>query len=314
MASPLAERPERLRAALQSAVRFAPVGARAVRRTVRRVLARARRAERACRIDAEALAARSPRRFEHGPGADDATAGAVPTSAARRAAKTRPPEGGGRAAAARRRTRRCRRRTSQRSRASGSAPRPLELAERLRARDAGAAHAARARAAARRGGSTCARRSGSASRMAASRSTSSSAGASSSRCASSCCSTPPARWSPTSRSSPASCTPSRRSFRAVRGVPVSYPARACLLGAERARSGARARPARADGGRRRRRHQDRRVPGGVQSRGTRKRVIHSRTCVMILSDGYDTGAPELLAVGDAATCGGAASGSSGSIR
>jgi|HubBroStandDraft_5_1064220.scaffolds.fasta_scaffold46378_2 uncharacterized protein with von Willebrand factor type A (vWA) domain len=26
-----------------------------------------------------------------------------------------------------------------------------------------------------------------------------------------------------------------------------------------------------------------------------KRVIHSRTCVMILSDGYDTGAPELLA-------------------
>jgi uncharacterized protein with von Willebrand factor type A (vWA) domain len=26
-----------------------------------------------------------------------------------------------------------------------------------------------------------------------------------------------------------------------------------------------------------------------------RRVIHSRTCVMILSDGYDTGAPELLA-------------------
>jgi uncharacterized protein with von Willebrand factor type A (vWA) domain len=28
-----------------------------------------------------------------------------------------------------------------------------------------------------------------------------------------------------------------------------------------------------------------------------RRVIHSRTCVMILSDGYDTGAPELLAAG-----------------
>jgi uncharacterized protein with von Willebrand factor type A (vWA) domain len=26
-----------------------------------------------------------------------------------------------------------------------------------------------------------------------------------------------------------------------------------------------------------------------------RRVIHSRTCVMILSDGYDTGAPEMLA-------------------
>jgi uncharacterized protein with von Willebrand factor type A (vWA) domain len=26
-----------------------------------------------------------------------------------------------------------------------------------------------------------------------------------------------------------------------------------------------------------------------------KRVIHSRTCVMILSDGYDTGSPDLLA-------------------
>ena len=26
-----------------------------------------------------------------------------------------------------------------------------------------------------------------------------------------------------------------------------------------------------------------------------KRAIHSRTCVMILSDGYDTGPPEVLA-------------------
>ena len=54
----------------------------------------------------------------------------------------------------------------------------------------------------------------------------------------------------------------------VRGVPVSYQACACLVGAERARSGARARPARADGGRRRRRDEDRRMPDRLQSRGT----------------------------------------------
>ena len=44
-----------------------------------------------------------------------------------------------------------------------------------------------------------------------------------------------------------------------------------------------------------------------------RRVIHSRTCVMILSDGYDTGAPELLEAAMRAL-GGGADASSGSIR
>ena len=45
-----------------------------------------------------------------------------------------------------------------------------------------------------------------------------------------------------------------------------------------------------------------------------RRVIHSRTCVMILSDGYDTGAPDVARGGDARPCAAAASASSGSIR
>jgi uncharacterized protein with von Willebrand factor type A (vWA) domain len=32
----------------------------------------------------------------------------------------------------------------------------------------------------------------------------------------------------------------------------------------------------------------------VSDRWHARRVIHSRTCVLILSDGYDTGAPDLL--------------------
>ena len=44
-----------------------------------------------------------------------------------------------------------------------------------------------------------------------------------------------------------------------------------------------------------------------------RRVIHSRTCVMILSDGYDTGAPEVLAARCAQAGASAAGASSGSI-
>ena len=50
------------------------------------------------------------------------------------------------------------------------------------------------------------------------------------------------------------------------------------------------------------------------NRAHAQRVIHSRTCVMIFSDGYDTGEPALLAAGDARACARAADASSGSIR
>ena len=44
-----------------------------------------------------------------------------------------------------------------------------------------------------------------------------------------------------------------------------------------------------------------------------KRVLNSRSCVMILSDGYDTGSPEALAR-EMRHFGGAAAASSGSTR
>ena len=45
-----------------------------------------------------------------------------------------------------------------------------------------------------------------------------------------------------------------------------------------------------------------------------RRVINSRTAVIIVSDGYDTGEPERLGGRDARACGGAAGASSGSTR
>ena len=50
----------------------------------------------------------------------------------------------------------------------------------------------------------------------------------------------------------------------VEAYPLPHAARACVFGAERAQSAARARPAVADGAGRRRRHADRRLPRGVQ--------------------------------------------------
>ena len=70
MSSPMAERPERLRAAMRSLF--------ASRRTelarfdeLFDAFWRGRGVKSAVKISAEALAARSPRRFEQGPGADD---------------------------------------------------------------------------------------------------------------------------------------------------------------------------------------------------------------------------------------------------
>ena len=45
----------------------------------------------------------------------------------------------------------------------------------------------------------------------------------------------------------------------------------------------------------------------------RARIVHSRTAVVIVSDGYDTGEPALLSAA-LAPCGGAPAASSGSIR
>ncbi|HLX99923.1 MAG TPA: hypothetical protein VKR62_14590, partial [Roseiarcus sp.] len=68
MLSPMAERPERLRAAMRTL--FASRRAELARfDELFDAFWRGRGVRRAVRIDAEALAARSPRRFQHGPGA-----------------------------------------------------------------------------------------------------------------------------------------------------------------------------------------------------------------------------------------------------
>jgi uncharacterized protein with von Willebrand factor type A (vWA) domain len=68
MTSPMAERPERLRAAMRTL--FASRRAELARfDELFDAFWRGRGVKRAIRIDAEALAARSPRRFQHGPGA-----------------------------------------------------------------------------------------------------------------------------------------------------------------------------------------------------------------------------------------------------
>ena len=64
---------------------------------------------------------------------------------------------------------------------------------------------------------------------------------------------------------------------------------------------------------RRRRHARSATASPTSTAGTRARVIHSRTCVMIVSDGYDTGPPERLAA-EMSGCDAAAAASSGSTR
>src|SRR6185312_3677056 len=84
MTSPMAERPERLRAAMRTL--FASRRSELARfDELFDAFWRGRGVKRAIRIDAEALAARSPRRFQHGPGAhgpppDSRQIGAAPGS------------------------------------------------------------------------------------------------------------------------------------------------------------------------------------------------------------------------------------------
>ena len=146
MAGPLAERPEGLRAAIAGPVRVAPLGPRAVRRPLRRLLARARGEE-----------PRQDRRR----GAGRPLAPALPAWARRE----RSPSGAGphrRRPRARRRRRGRRRPAGRRVRARGDveeghrgvrgragARRGRRDRRTLRARDARQAHAARARAPAR---------------------------------------------------------------------------------------------------------------------------------------------------------------------
>ena len=175
--SPMAERPDRLRVAMRTLF--------VSRRTeigrfdeLFDAFWRGRGVKRAVKIDAEAVAARSPRRFQHGPNADERRQepthiGGAPLP------KALPPMGAG-DMEARRRRRQCPGRTSRRSSARGSAPKPPSSPNGLRGSCGRGSPVASARA----GGaedSTCARRSGSASPMAASRSNSNSAGARSSR-------------------------------------------------------------------------------------------------------------------------------------
>ena len=218
MSSPMAERPERLRAAMRAL--FASRRSDLARfDELFDAFWRGRGVKSVVRIDAEALAARSPRRFQHGPGASDprrepTRIGEGPLARGRRqltAAGDR---------AARRRRRRCRRRTS-RLRGRAGARRSRRARRTLRARDARQAHASRAGAPARPAARPA--RDDPAQRRPRRRTArpqvppaQDQAAADSSRC-----STPPARWSPTSRSSPASCTPSRRSF--------ANPRRSCFI-------------------------------------------------------------------------------------
>ena len=274
IASPLADRPEGLRA-----------GMRALFASRRSDLARfdelfdafwrARGVKSVVRIDAEALAARSPRRFQHGPGGERPPAGADPH---RRRPRARGRRRGRRRAARRRVRARGDVEEGHRGlRGRAGARRGAEIAERLRARDARPAHAARARAptrpAARPAGDDPAQRRP---RRRADRPQ-----------------VPPAQ---------AQAAAARRAARRlrldgalcrllhplparghpgvsrVRGLPLPHPARACFVGAERAQSGARARSACADGGGRRRRHQDRRVPDRLQpeARQARHPFAHLR--------------------------------------
>ena len=167
------------------------------------------------------------------------------------------------------------------------------LAEQL-ARAMRARLTRRERARAKGRGSTCARRSVARSRAAASRSTSSSGSARPSPCASSRCSTPRDRWSSMFPYSRASCMRSRR--RSASRKPISS-IRAWRMSRRRCASGI---PQRA---------LDRLslmaagVGGGTKigdclaefNRLHANRALNSRTCVMIFSDGYDTGDPERLA-------------------
>ena len=116
-----------------------------------------------------------------------------------------------------------------------------------------------------------------------------------------------------SRSSAASCTPSLRSFAKSEAF-LFHTRLAHVSSALKERNPARAldRLALMAAG----------VGGGTKigecltafNRRHAQRVIRSRTCVMILSDGYDTGPPEAIGRGDARSADGAASASSGSIR
>src|SRR3984885_6538211 len=92
MSSAMAQRPERLRAAMRTL--FASRHSELVRfDELFNAFWRARGVRSAVRINAEALAARSPRRFQHGPGANDERH--EPTHIGGGAASARAPAAGG---------------------------------------------------------------------------------------------------------------------------------------------------------------------------------------------------------------------------
>ena len=178
MLSPMAERPERLRAAMRAL--FASRRAELTRfDELFDAFWRGRGVRRAVRIDAEALAARSPRAVPARPGRARPAAGLKPDRRGawfrggfrrgRRAARRSVGAGGDVQEGHRGVRRRGRSRPGRRDRRT------------LRAGDANSGSPAGSGPAGAAGGSTCARRSGSASRMAANRSISRSAAARSSR-------------------------------------------------------------------------------------------------------------------------------------
>ena len=244
VASPMAERPERLRAAMRTL--FASRRSELVRfDELFDAFWRACAVKSAVRINAEALAARSPRRFQHGPGANDSTTGTDPARRRRLHPRALQPmaagEHGGGVSAGRDVQ------EGHRNFRGGKGARPSRGARRtLRAGDAGEAHPARAR-----------RRRGRRLDLRATIRLSIGHGGEPFDLKFRRRKLEPLRLvilarrlrldgNSTSSSSCASCTPSLSPSR-VRGVPVSYATRACLPALKRAQPCARARPACPDG-------------------------------------------------------------------